>query len=128
LDRAIFWIDDQPAIDETLRSAIKARLEFRLKFLLGLQQDINIIQTRSVDHFEACLSLLPSMQQSSRAGQPVSEAFSWKIQRRLASTVPPRPMVTISLVDALAHLKRLFHDGIHLSQVLDYQGPHNLRV
>jgi hypothetical protein len=128
LDRAIFWIDDQPTIDETLRSAIKARLEFRLKFLLGLQQDINIIQTRSVGHFEACLSLLPSMQQSSSAGQLVSEAFSWKIQRKLASTVPPRPMVTISLVDALAHLKRLFHDGIHLSQVVDYQGPHNLRV
>ncbi|CEL01102.1 Putative Amino-acid N-acetyltransferase subunit Mak10 [Aspergillus calidoustus] len=128
LDRAISWIDDQPTVDETVKNAIRARLEFRLKFLLGLQQDINIMQTRSVDHFEACLSLLPTLQQSSRAGQPVSEAFSWKIQRKLASTVPPRPMVTISLEDALAHLKRLFQDGIHLSQVLDYQGPYNLRV
>ncbi|KAL2802492.1 Mak10 subunit, NatC N-terminal acetyltransferase-domain-containing protein [Aspergillus granulosus] len=128
LNRAISWIDDRPTIDTTVKGAIKSRLEFRLKFLSGLQQDTNIIQTRSVDHFEACLTLLPSLQESSRVGQPVPEAFSWKIQRKLASTVPPRPMVTISLEDALAHLKQLFQDVIHLSQVLDYRGPYNLRV
>ncbi|KAL2872538.1 N-alpha-acetyltransferase 35, NatC auxiliary subunit [Aspergillus lucknowensis] len=128
LHRAISWIDDQTTIETNVRSAIKARLEFRLGFLLGLQQDINVIQTRSVDNFEACLSLLATLEESSQRVQPVPEAFSWKIQRNLASTVPPRPMVTISLQDALAHLRRLFQDGIHLAQILDYRGPYNFRV
>ncbi|KAF7587158.1 hypothetical protein BBP40_007666 [Aspergillus hancockii] len=52
----------------------------------------------------------------------------WKIQRKLASTVPPRPMVKINFEDALAHLKRLCKDAIDLLEVLDYCGPHNLKV
>ncbi|KAL2834209.1 Mak10 subunit, NatC N-terminal acetyltransferase-domain-containing protein [Aspergillus cavernicola] len=128
LNRAISWIDEQDTIDTNLNSAIKTRLEFRHEFLFSLQQDTNILQTRSVDRLETCLLMLPTLKESSHMGQPVPEAFSWKIQRKLASTVPPRPMVRISLEDALAHLKRLCQDGIHLNQILDYRGPYNLRV
>ncbi|KAL4917166.1 Mak10 subunit, NatC N-terminal acetyltransferase-domain-containing protein [Aspergillus aurantiobrunneus] len=128
LNQAISWVDGQDAMDSTLKSALKLRLEFRQEFLLGLQQDIDIVQTRSVDKLESCLSILPALKESSHANRPVPEAFSWKIQRKLASTVPPRPMVRISLDDALAHLKRLCQDGIHLNQLLDYRGPSNLKV
>lgn len=55
------------------------------------------------------------------------DAFSLKIQRKLASTVPPRPMVTISSDDALAHLKRLCQDAIDMQQMLDYTGPSNFK-
>ena len=61
-------------------------------------------------------------------GKAVDEAFSLKIQRRLASTVPPRPMVKISPEDAIKHLKRFFHDAIDAQQILDYHGPYNLQV
>ncbi|KAL5343818.1 Mak10 subunit, NatC N-terminal acetyltransferase-domain-containing protein [Aspergillus crustosus] len=128
LTRAISWVDEQDMIDESLKRALKARLEFRHEFLLGLQQDVDILQTRSMDKFESCLTRLPSLSESSPLGKAVPEAFSWKVQRKLASTVPPRPMVRISLEDALAHLKRLYQDGIHLNQMLDYSGPANLRV
>lgn len=37
-------------------------------------------------------------------------------------------MVKISFEDALAHLKRLCQDAIDLLEVLDYSGPHNLKV
>ncbi|KAL4878944.1 Mak10 subunit, NatC N-terminal acetyltransferase-domain-containing protein [Aspergillus karnatakaensis] len=128
LTRAISWIDEQNAIDENVKHALKIRLEFRNVFILGLQQDTNILQTRSMDKFESCLSILPSLSESRHLGKPVPEAFSWKVQRKLASTVPPRPMVRISIEDALAHLKRLYQDGIHLNQLLDYSGPSNLRA
>ncbi|KAL3469143.1 hypothetical protein BJX99DRAFT_241928, partial [Aspergillus californicus] len=127
LSKAISWLDEQ-GIDSKLKSAIKTRLEFRYQFLSSLEQDVKIIQTRSVDKLESCLSMLPTLKETSHVGQPVPSAFSWKIQRKLASTVPPRPMVRISLEDALAHLKRLCQDGIHLNQILDYRGPYNLRV
>ncbi|RDW90572.1 N-alpha-acetyltransferase 35, NatC auxiliary subunit [Aspergillus mulundensis] len=128
LNRAISWIDEQDTIDAAVRSAIKSRLQFRQEFLSGLQQDINILETRSVDKLESCLSIIPALRESSNTSRPVPESFSWKIQRRLASTVPPRPVVKISFEDALAHLKRLCQDGIHLNQVLDYGGPYNLKV
>lgn len=56
------------------------------------------------------------------------DAFSLKIQRKLASTVPPRPMVNITSDDALAHLKRLCQDAIDMQQMLDYTGPSNFKV
>jgi hypothetical protein len=56
------------------------------------------------------------------------EAFSLKIQRKLASTVPPRPMVQIPSDDALAHLERLCQDAIDMQQMLDYRGPSNFKV
>ncbi|KAI9370899.1 Mak10 subunit, NatC N-terminal acetyltransferase-domain-containing protein [Aspergillus egyptiacus] len=128
LGRAISWTDKQDTMEEDVKNAIKTRLEFRHKFLLSLQQDISILHTRSVEKLEACLSMIPILKESSNTGRSVPEAFSWKIQRKLASTVPPRPMVRISLEDALAHLQRLCQDGIHLNQLLDYRGPYNLRV
>ncbi|KAL4944560.1 hypothetical protein BDV06DRAFT_220186 [Aspergillus oleicola] len=128
LSRAISWIDEQDAMDAAVKSAIRTRLEFRKDFFSALQQDILIVQTRSVVKFESCLTTLPALKESNQVSRPVPESFSWKIQRKLASTVPPRPMVRISLEDALAHLKRLFQDGIHLNQILDYRGPSNLKV
>ncbi|KAL4959099.1 N-alpha-acetyltransferase 35, NatC auxiliary subunit [Aspergillus stella-maris] len=128
LSRAISWIDERDGLDATVKNAIKSRLKFRQDFFLALQQDVLIVQTRSVEKFESCLTILPALKESNQMSRPVPESFSWKIQRKLASTVPPRPMVRISLDDALAHLKRLFQDGINLNQILDYRGPTNLKV
>ncbi|GAB1199953.1 hypothetical protein APSETT444_009312 [Aspergillus pseudonomiae] len=129
LDRAISWVDEQgDSVDGKLKEAIKCRLVFRRDFLLSLNQDLDIIQSRSASRFSSCLSQLGPITESVPLGRPVPEAFSWKIQRKLASTVPPRPMVKISFEDALAHLKRLCQDAIDLLEVLDYSGPHNLKV
>lgn len=61
-------------------------------------------------------------------GKSVPEAFSWKIQRRLASTVPPRPMVHVSAADATAHMTRFCQDAVDVQQILEYRGPYNLQV
>ncbi|KAE8383437.1 Mak10 subunit, NatC N-terminal acetyltransferase-domain-containing protein [Aspergillus bertholletiae] len=129
LDRAISWVNEQgDSIGGKLKEAISCRLAFRRDFLLSLDQDLDVIQSRSASHFSSCLSRLDPIMDSASLGRSVPEAFSWKIQRKLASTVPPRPMVKISVEDALAHLKRLCQDAIDLLDVLDYSGPHNLKV
>lgn len=128
IDQAISWIDQQEgAIDEKLRDAIKCRLSLRRGLLHALGGDVKI-QTKSTEHFTACLPQVTSLSDFSSLGKPIPEAFSEKIQRKLASTVPPRPIVRISFEDALAHLKRLCQDAIDLREVLDYRGPHNFRV
>ncbi|KKK20763.1 hypothetical protein P175DRAFT_0503313 [Aspergillus ochraceoroseus IBT 24754] len=128
LDRACAWIDEQSIVDEKMKSAIKVRLEFRHKFLLGLQHGAAAVQTRSTDNFKSCLSMLGTLQESTGLGQPVAESFSVKMQRRLASSVPPRPMVNISIEDALAHLKRLCQDGVDIQEIFNYRGPCNFKV
>lgn len=128
IDEAVAWIDQEAGLDEKLRDAIKCRLRFRYDFLAAVEQDIGVMETRSSEHFVACLKLLPTLKESFDVGKPVPEAFSLKIQRKLASTLPPRPMVNVSPEDAMEHLTRLCEDAIDLSEIIDYRGPYNLKV
>ncbi|PWY68661.1 amino-acid N-acetyltransferase subunit Mak10 [Aspergillus heteromorphus CBS 117.55] len=129
LNRAISWVDEQRGkVDEAVREAIRTRLLFRREFLLALEQDVDVIQTRSKEHFLFCLSHLDDLTKSTSLGKDVPDSFSLKIQRKLASTVPPRPMVNINFDDALAHLKRLCQDAVDLQEIIDYRGPYNLKV
>ena len=59
---------------------------------------------------------------------PVPEAFSTKIQRRLASTVPPRPIVQPSFEETDEHFQRLFRDAIDVLEVLNYADSQSLLV
>lgn len=101
---------------------------FRHEFLSALQQDVEVLETRSAENFTSCIAQLQPLTETVALGKPVPDAFSLKIQRKLASTVPPRPMVNITSDDALAHLKRLCQDAIDMQQMLDYTGPSNFKV
>lgn len=61
-------------------------------------------------------------------GKPIPDSFTLKIQRKLASTIPPRPMVTISNKVAIDFLRRLLKDAIDMHEILDYTSPDDLRV
>jgi hypothetical protein len=128
LDQATAWLAEQNDIDQKLKNAIRCRLVFRHEFLSALDQDLDVLETRSTEKFDSCISQLGPLTESVSLGKPVPEAFSLKIQRKLASTVPPRPMVQITSDDALAHLKRLCQDAIDMQQMLDYRGPSNFKV
>ncbi|KAJ9215118.1 hypothetical protein DTO166G4_3196 [Paecilomyces variotii] len=129
IDKAVSWIDGQEGkIDDELRAALKARLDFRKEFLDALDQDLDVMESRSTEKFASSLSKVPLIETSISLGKPVPNAFSLKIQRKLASTVPPRPMVKISHEDALDHVKRFCRDAIDIQEILDYRGPENLRV
>lgn len=83
---------------------------------------------RSPQPFLAALRQIRLIEKSMPLGKPVPEAFSLKIQRRLASTVPPRPMVHVSAADAIAHMTRFCQDAVDVQQILEYRGPYNLQV
>ncbi|KAJ5240238.1 NatC N(alpha)-terminal acetyltransferase Mak10 subunit [Penicillium chermesinum] len=128
LDQAVSWVEKQDTIDQKLREALRDRLLFRYEFLSALDQDLNVLETRSTASFTTCLQKLSSIKESAFLGKQVPESFSLKIQRKLASTVPPRPIVEISHEDAFSHIKRLCQDAIDLEQVLDYRGPSNFKT
>lgn len=128
LDQAVNWVEAQDGIDKKLRDAIRSRLLLRWEFLAAVDQDLEILDTGSTDSFESCLAHLKPVTESVSLGKAVPEAFSLKLQRKLASTVPPRPIVHIKQEDALAHLKRLCQDAIDMQQILGYSSPSNFKV
>lgn len=73
-------------------------------------------------------ALLEPINKSHALGTPVPEAFSTKIQRRLASTMPPRPIVRLSFEEAYSHSKRLIADGQEVTSVLEFTDSQSLLV
>lgn len=67
----------------------------------------------------SCLKLLPTLLSTNNLGVAVSASFSAKIQRRLASSVPPRPIVEIGFDDSYVYLNQLCQNGKEVYRVLD---------
>lgn len=95
-------------ISPVLRKAITDRLTFRLSLLRAFDLDCPLDNLSS--YWPPIYSLLPSINATQQLGRTVPGSFSTKIQRRLASTVPPRPIVELSFPDAFQKLTQLVTD------------------
>jgi N-alpha-acetyltransferase 35, NatC auxiliary subunit len=71
-------------------------------------------------------SQLLFLKDSHNLAKPVSESFSAKIQRRLASTVPPKPMVELSFDDAFEKMTQMCKDCQEAVRIVDC-GPENIQ-
>lgn len=129
LAKAIAWLESQRSLisDDTI-TALILRLRFREAFFEAVAVDLEVINDKSTERWEQCAAMLPLLTTSRKIGKPVEEAFSVKIQRKLASTVPPRPMVNVSFEDVTRHLTRLCQDGKDVVQCLQYNGTNELLV
>ena len=101
---------------------------FRKELLSALDDAIDTPEKKSLPHIKACLGLIEVINKSNTLGKAVDDAFSLKIQKRLASTVPPKPMIKIKFEDAIDHLTRFCQDFIDAQTIVGYTGTHNLRV
>ncbi len=73
---------------DDLSQALKARCSFRLDLLQTLAGDAR--------RWDDILTKLGSIRQDHHKGRAIPEAFSDKVQRRLATSTPPRPMIEVS--------------------------------
>ena len=89
LGRAIEWIDQCNLADEIQR-ALMARCRFRLALLQTLGDDAR--------QWDSILDWLGAIRESHSVAKPVPLAFSEKIQRQLATSTPPRPMIQVSSI------------------------------
>ncbi|KAL9614381.1 MAG: hypothetical protein Q9167_001110 [Letrouitia subvulpina] len=112
--------------EDKIKDALQVRLQLRRHLLLAVECDSRPTDCNAIQHWARCLESLPSVLQSQGEGVPKPTAFSAKIQRRLASSVPPRPIVDISFEHAHAHLKQICQNGSEVYRALDYHGSSNL--
>ncbi|EEA23234.1 N-alpha-acetyltransferase, non-catalitic subunit [Talaromyces marneffei ATCC 18224] len=130
LDAAVGYLQKlgEDGLSIAVRDALIDRLQLRSHFLEALSKDMEAAFSQDKQPFKACLSLIAPVEKSATYGTPVPESFTLKIQRKLASTIPPRPMVTIEIKAAIDYLKRLFQDAIDMHDILLYSSPSDLRV
>ncbi|UNI20121.1 N-alpha-acetyltransferase, non-catalitic subunit, variant 2 [Purpureocillium takamizusanense] len=108
-------------IDEELVDALTSRLELRWLFLEAVECPQYVKDANKARRlWEEAQAVLPSINATHALSKPVDEAFSAKLQRKLASTMPPRPIVELGFDAAFDHLSRLFADGLEVISVLDY--------
>lgn len=124
LDESLSFIATTNAPSE-IKRPIESRLAFRKSVLKALEQDAGPLKDR-VKSSLLCVPFLRKIRDTSEIGIPVNESFSTKIQRTLASSVPPRPMVTIKLSDALAFFEKLCSDAADVDQILDTDSGEDL--
>ncbi|KAI0182140.1 Mak10-domain-containing protein [Hypoxylon sp. FL1284] len=115
-------------IAKDVSAALDLRLELRIAFLRAI--DLATLRKANPDSLKTpwiqMSGLLEHINKQHSLAKPVPEAFSTKLQRRLASTMPPRPMVQPSFEESYTHFKRLFQDGIDVMDVLKYAEPQSL--
>lgn len=129
LDQAIICLSQGiELIRQELQDALKSRLELRKAILLATRTGSSPWELGQADFWVRCTELLPSLIKTKEYGVPVKQSFSAKLQRRLASSVPPRPIVDISFEDAYAHLTRLCQNSKEAYGALNYHGGTNLMV
>jgi hypothetical protein len=114
LDDAVKWAEEQTKEalgTESLRlwEALSARLSMRRWILVAMANSSG----KALQSWELIAQGLLAVTSSHALGQPVPDAFSSKIQRRLASTAPLRPVVDTSFEDASKILSQLTSDCIH---------------
>ena len=117
------------SIGETMAAALSSRLQLRHIFLAAVECPQLIKQPELArTPWTEGTALLPGINSSHNLSRPVEEAFSAKLQRKLASTIPPRPIVQPRFDEAFGHLERLFRDGEELINVLNFTNPQCLQV
>ncbi|KAI0428182.1 Mak10 subunit, NatC N-terminal acetyltransferase-domain-containing protein [Xylaria sp. FL1042] len=109
-------------------AALESRLELRISFLEAV--DLSAIRNDTSElpklPWTRMRRLIEAIENQHAQGKPLPEAFSTKLQRRLASTMPPRPMVTLGFDECMNHFKRFFEDGNEVIDVLQYTDPQSL--
>lgn len=128
LSTAQDWVQSNSlGLSDRLKQALISRIELRACILaaVDVKHAMDIERARE---WERCIGLLSALKQTRRFGKPVKNSFSVKMQRKLASTVPPRPIVDVTFDNALDLLDRICGCGRDAYRILEYHGGSQLQV
>lgn len=126
LDETVELLSGSDDIPREIKDALFSRLLFRARFLRIVEVAASRTAPGVKEMWTELQSSLPQIISSTNLGKPVPDSFSVKVQRKLASTVPPRPIVIVSQEGAFAHLERLCRDAAAALDVFEYYDSHSL--
>lgn len=112
--------EETESMDVSVRDALLNRLRLRKTLLSAMQPD-GFLDHKRARLWERCLEIIPMLSHTHKLGVSSDDSFSIKIQRKLASSVPPRPIIKISFDETVARLNAICQNGKDAYQVLDSQ-------
>lgn len=112
---AFTWLSDA-SIEFDLLEAIHSRLLLRRNYLKILTHNSREPQSQGLglknwDHS------VETLKRTAKLGSPIIEAFSVKIQRTLASSVPPRPMVRVEFKEAILYFQEVYTASTRIPEI-----------
>ncbi|AEO71070.1 uncharacterized protein THITE_2060019, partial [Thermothielavioides terrestris NRRL 8126] len=119
--------DLRATLTEEMADAICLRLELRTAFLRTFElSPLKSTADLLSKPWSDMQRIWESIKKTRHLGKPVPAAFSTRIQRRLASTLPPRPMVQPSPEQTDEHFEKFIAHGMNAPKVLEYTSPQSL--
>ena len=110
-------------------AALQSRLDFRETFLTAMDvAELRVQPDTLRTPWTLMAATVKNIKNSRGLGVAVPGAFNTKMQGKLASTMPPRPIVQPSLDEALEHWTQLLEDAAEAVAVLKYEDPQSLLV
>ena len=128
LNQALEWLESVPALEEGCRGALRTRLRVRRAFLSAVDYETCSSSVSRPDLWKECVPLIATIRDTNDLGVSVQSAFSPKIQRRLASSVPPRPIVNIDFKDAYAFFVHTCTSAQEAFAILQCSRPFHIMV
>lgn len=120
LEDALVWLRQPEGLcTEGFQAALSNRIEFRKAFLSVMKLENPRDGPSQIHSWKKCLEVLPSLLETKDLGVAVDTSFSTKIQRRLANTVPPRPIVQISFRESHQFLYQMCQNGKEIFRAID---------
>ena len=128
IEDAVAFVNQKTAsIGRPYKEALLSRLKLR-RVLLSAVQPHGSLEHQRAKLWVDCLELLPVLSQTNKLGVPPENSFSIKIQRKLASTVPPRPIIKIGFDEALSRLEGICRNARDAYRILECQTGTRLMV
>ncbi|TGZ84802.1 Mak10-domain-containing protein [Ascodesmis nigricans] len=127
LDEAIQWLSKHEAdfVPEVYK-ALKDRIWIRQRLLLGFSLGVNAPGSEVTEQWTLTQEMIESLLKTHSLAKPVDWAWSTSIQRKLASQVPPRPIIDIPFKDAVDKLKSACHDISTIPRIWEADSPSNV--
>lgn len=104
-------------ISHLQREAIHSRINLQMGFLIATRDALDSTSEAVKSSWHRFSVILESVRVTHHVGTPVLDATSAKIQRRLASSVPPQPVFELGFDRAVEFLSRLCKDGVLVEDV-----------
>lgn len=131
LEDSLTWLDTEKAeFKPEIFEALTSRISLRQAMLIGFTKDVDEYYAHKdiESMWPKAKDLAFKVESSHSLGQPVDEAWSTSVQRKLASQVPPRPIVDIPFEQAIATLKQMCEEMLDIPKILKYESTSSVIV
>ncbi|CCX30815.1 Similar to N-alpha-acetyltransferase 35, NatC auxiliary subunit; acc. no. Q7T322 [Pyronema omphalodes CBS 100304] len=126
LAESLVWLStNKDKFTSEIYLAIRNRILLRKALLSNFQRDSDW-KKNPEPQWEGCLAFIEAIEKDHTLAKEVPEAWSMSIQRKLASSVPPRPLVDLPFSEAISTVRKLCTETHDIYKLLDYAGASNV--